>query len=131
MKRFINTIILLVCFVSFAETGAAQERFIYKGGGKRDPFVPLIGVKTGIVRRDAEGIEGIASVGDVKLQGIAFDAKGNKVAIINGDMIKVGETVFRVTLKKIEGNMIVLSINGEDYRINLYEEKEGGMYRVE
>ena len=99
---------------------AAEEVFTYDASGKRDPFVPLIGVTA----KGAESIADIVSIEDVTLQGVATNAAGQKVAIINDEMIKEGEIIGRVKLKKISPQNIVLLIDSTEYKVNLYKEDQ-------
>jgi len=115
-------ILIIACFF-LAQlcciTGAGEDRFVYEAAGKRDPFVPLIGVTA----KGAESIADIVSIEDVTLQGIATNAAGRKVAIINDEMIKEGDIIGRVELKKISPTEIVLLIDGVEYRVKLYKEE--------
>jgi len=108
---------LLTC-----STSVAEEAYIYDNRGKRDPFVPLVGVKVNI----ADSLEDVMNIDDVYLQGVAIDSKGARVAILNGEMIKEGDTSGRVALKKIAENSVTLSIDNDEYTINMYEEDKGG-----
>lgn len=114
----------VIIFMTFDCFVSAQDNFVYNDHGKRDPFVPLLGIKKATIGKS--GIEGISSVGDVKFQGVARDSKGNKIAMLNGEMIQVGQTVSQVTLIKIEDDVITFTIDGETYSLSLYE-KEGGL----
>ncbi|MFH1665752.1 MAG: hypothetical protein ABIA77_06380, partial [Candidatus Omnitrophota bacterium] len=69
---------LLVCLVCVSTVCRALE---YNSFGRRDPFVPLVGVpKEG----PAGGVGSILAVGDVVLQGVVQGADGEKCAVING-----------------------------------------------
>jgi len=63
------------------------------------------------------------SIEDVKLQGIASDSMGKRAAILNGEMIKEGETIGRVTLAKISKNKVTLLIDSDQYTLNIYGEE--------
>jgi len=112
-----SILLLLTC-----STSVAEEAYIYDNRGKRDPFVPLVGVKVNI----ADSLEDVMNIDDVYLQGVAIDSKGARVAILNGEMIKEGDTSGRVALKKIAENSVTLSIDNDEYTINMYEEDKGG-----
>lgn len=90
----------------------------YESKGKRDPFVPLIGPGKTITA----GLEDILSIEDVNLEGIAVAAKGNRVAIINGQILKENDKVGSVLINKITDKAVTLSIDGKAYNINLPEE---------
>ena len=100
-----------------ASSGA--EQFRYDPHGKRDPLVPLIGQEksTGEVT-----FAEIASVDDVKLEGIAGVVSGNKTAIINGELVKENFKVGEVEVKKIMKDSVVLNISGTEYTVKMSEE---------
>jgi len=103
----------------------AQEEYIYDSRGRRDPFVPLLGVTSSAMG----SLDDVMGIDDVNLQGIASDSQGKKAAIINGEMIREGQTIGRVTLKKILHEKIELMIDDEEYEINIYDkttEQKGG-----
>jgi len=95
--------------------------FIYDPNGKRDPFVPIIGVIEGPAKEAAD----VTSVSTIKLQGIARNARGEWTAIVDGEFVKEGDQVRGVTVKKIEGDSITVSIQDKDYVIPLYPNEEG------
>ena len=112
-------LICIWCTGIFAITPAhGQEKVIYDAGGKRDPFMPLIGVMTKAV----DSLADVICIEDVKLQGLASDSTGRRTAIINGEMIKQGETVGRLTVKRISKDTVILMIDEEEYSINIYGE---------
>lgn len=110
-------IVLMALIVSACFSGA--EEFRYDPHGKRDPMVPLLGQdKPGGLVSFAD----IASVDDVKLEGIAGVASGNRMAIINGELIKKGFRSGEVEVVDIAKNHVVLKISGQEHTINLPEE---------
>ena len=104
--------------LAFCHAAGAQKPHAYNPAGKRDPFVPLVGV----ISRSAGSLEEIMVIEDVDIQGVATDSTGNTVAIINGEMITEGETAGRLTIKKISKNDITLTIDDTEYRLSLTED---------
>ena len=117
MKNIALTILL---FFTISSSGYCEDSG-YDSKGKRDPFVPLIGVE----KNTAAGLANVASIDDVKLEGIAIGLKGRNLAIMNGEMVKEQDTIGNVSIKKITDKTITLSINGIEYTMNLPE--EGGV----
>ena len=113
---FINVIL----FLSVISLVYAQEadKFIYDNHSKRDPFIPLVGISHAIDR----GAREIIRIEDVDFQGIAKDAKGKKIIIINGEMLREGAKLDALTVKKIADNEAIVIIRGKDYKLTLYEE---------
>lgn len=113
-------IIILALLISTltAGSGYCASSYMYDSRGKRDPFVPLVGVNV----KAAESIEDILSIDDVNLQGIAADSMGRMFAIINSEIVHVGETRGRVTIEDVSRNSVKLRIEETAYTIMIYEE---------
>jgi len=110
---FLLAIPFLPCLAESSDT-----KYVYDSHGKRDPFVPLVGSdKAG----SAESLEEVMSIDDVYLQGVASDSVGQKIAILNGQMIKEGQTIGRVTVKSISQNKVAILIDDREYELNIYE----------
>ena len=58
----------------------------------------------------------------VKLEGIASDPKGKRVAALNGELVKEGATVGVVRVVAIDKRSVKLMIGGKEYTLNLFEE---------
>ncbi|MDD5633918.1 MAG: general secretion pathway protein GspB, partial [Candidatus Omnitrophica bacterium] len=84
----------------------------------RDPFIPLIGCGE---TTNEGGIASILNIDDVSLQGIAVGGDDSRYAIINGEVIREGQKVERVSIEKIEENEVTLKIDEEIYKVKLYE----------
>ena len=91
---------------------------VYDAHGRRDPFIPLIGQEKNVSAR----LTDVRSVYEVDLEGIAMGADGKRLAIINGEIMKVGDRVGDLEVKKIELNSVTISIDGNLHTINLTEE---------
>lgn len=117
---FIRTTLLVAMIVSFSQEGLCQV-FKYDAKGKRDPFVPLIGIE----RAKVSGLEDVISVEDVRFEGIAVGPAGKKTVVMNGIMLKEGDSVGSVKVVKIGDKAVTLLISGAKYDINL-SSKEGG-----
>jgi type II secretory pathway component PulC len=94
-----------------------QELFIYDSQGNRDPFMALL-TKDG---RPVTVYGSISSIGDVVVEGILFDPQGGSFVIINDMILKHGDSISGVTVKKIEINSVVLSFKGEDHTFKIKE----------
>ena len=84
----------------------------------RDPFIPLVnrdgrylaGVKTANT-----GIEGVV------FEGVLQDPKGS-MAIINGEVVREGETIDGFLVKTISPERVVLKVGEKEYAIPLIQE---------
>ena len=120
-QKIIFVIICIFCLSAvlappvFSE---AAEGFIYDGGGKRDPFIPLITQNAKV----ATGLEAVQSIEDVVLEGIVWDSGGDSIAIMNGIIVKRNEEYGSVKIKAIEEEYVELFINKTEHRLNLNKE---------
>ena len=121
MIRLGSLLLLFLIILQGAVFAVAEEdAYVYDSRGRRDPFIPLVGVTATAV----SSLDDVMSIEDVKLQGVASNAAGVQVAIINGEMIKEGEKSGRVTLKEIAKEKIVILIDEESYEVSLYSDKK-------
>ena len=116
-----SSLIVFALLILLAQC-ALCDGFKYESKGKRDPFVPLVGVS----RPAVVSLEDITSAEDVKVEGIATGAQGKKVAILNGEFLKEGDKVGEVELVKVEKKFVTISIGGKSYNLYLPGE-EGGV----
>jgi hypothetical protein len=96
----------------------AGEDYKYDSHGKRDPFVPLIGIDRPAVSK----LEDVSSIADVKLEGIASSPGRRIAAILNGEIVKEGEKFGDIEIKKITKKTVTIIMGGKNYNINLAEE---------
>jgi hypothetical protein len=107
----------IVCFILIAASAGAQDKYVYDTHSKRDPFIPLVG----ITRLQTEKPTEILSIDDVDFQGIAFDAKGERIIIVNGEMLREGSELDALKVIKIKEKEATISIRDKEYRLNLQE----------
>lgn len=119
-KTGVFLILSIAIFAAVYFDSYAEVR--YESRGRRDPFVPLIGMD----RPAATRLEDVSSIADIKLEGIAVKAEGKKAAILNGEVLKEGDKVGEVELVKITNKYVTILVGGKSYDVNLSEE-EGGM----
>lgn len=119
-NKFGKTVLYAFVAVALAalglvEAGAGEH---YDSHGRRDPFVPLVGVE----RSGAKGgVKGITSIDDVVLQGVIMGSDGKNRAIINGEILKEGDKIDRLSVMSIENNTVKVKIEEDEYEIKLYK----------
>ena len=118
IKKFKFYISVLTTIFVLLSGSADAEEFRYEAKGKRDPFIPLVGPD----RVAIAGLEDIVSIDDVNLEGIAVGAQGNTVVMINGHMLKEGDKVGSLEVKKITKSVVTLAVGGKAYNLKLTEE---------
>lgn len=116
-----NCLVLAMAMLIITVSSAA-ETFKYDPHGKRDPFVPLIGQEKPSA---SVSFSEIASIDDVRLEGIAMGQSGARTAIINGEIVREDFKSGEVEVKKVGKDSVVLSISGKEYTVKLPD--EGGV----
>ncbi|MFA5038510.1 MAG: hypothetical protein WC732_02385 [Candidatus Omnitrophota bacterium] len=100
------------------ETGFAQKgAYSYKPEGKRDPFVPLVSAAGYLINLEPEEESAL------RLEGIMYDPRGESMAIINGELRKVGEKVGDAVISRIEPAKIVVIKDNQKVEMELRREE--------
>jgi hypothetical protein len=107
------TAALLTCVFS-----GSSYAFDYEAHGRRDPFVPLVGITE---TSSVSGAKGILTIEDVSLQGIVMGPKGGRAVVINGELMYEGQRVERLLIESIGDNIVMIKIDEERYYLKLYE----------
>ncbi|MBI4972857.1 MAG: hypothetical protein HZA27_02020 [Candidatus Omnitrophica bacterium] len=102
-----------ICHLSFA-----QEEFIYDSKGKRNPFIPLVTADGRLLKLDTE-----SSLSDLLLEGIIYDKMGISYAIVNGSVVKIGDSVGDYQVLKIEENKVIFIKEGQPTEVELKKEE--------
>ena len=124
MKRAFTgfSIFTFMCtFIIFLPLRSPAEEYKYFGGGKRDPFMPLITseIKTSL------GLQVVESIEDVSFEGVMFDPLGTSMAMLNGEVVKAGDKAYNVEVLEIYENALTIKIYDKTYTIDLIEEGGG------
>ena len=98
-----------------------SESYQYSSHGKRDPFIPIVGVD----RPAVVDLDDAVSIDDIRLEGIATGARGEPVAIVNGKVYREGAKAGEVELVKIGKKSITIMLGGKSHERFLAGE-EGG-----
>jgi hypothetical protein len=116
-------VLCLLIFIMQVNTafGQGEEAFSYDNKGNRDPLVPLVDEQGRFILEEGE----IYSFADLELIGILWDPDGGKSsALINDQVVKVGETFHGFLIKDITQNSVTVSQDGQEYV--LWQMIEGG-----
>ncbi len=101
-------------FLWCAGTGEAGA-----AAGRRDPFIPLVTPEGRLIQPALSRGEG-----DVRLEGLIYDENGSSLAIINGAVAGVGDSVRGYRVIKIAENKVTLMKDGELKELLLQKKKE-------
>ena len=116
MKKAIF-LLLLSGSLSFAQS---EEAFIYDDKGGRDPFFPLVDERGKYLSVSNLGY----SFDNLNLSGILWDAKGESSALINNEVLSVGDSVDGFQITEISQKSVTLGKDGREYTINLSIQEE-------
>jgi hypothetical protein len=122
MTRSLNAAAVFLFLSAACPFSALSDSFRYDPHGRRDPFIPLVGV----VKPAFAKLDEVTSIGDIKLEGIAVRSGGIRIAILNGEVAKEGDVFGAVKIDKVTDRMVTLSLGGKSYEINLSEAEYGG-----
>ena len=95
-----------------------ENNFSYNDNGKRDPFWSLLGHRGTIVNYDKDIL-----ATDMILEGVMVEPTGESIAIINGNIIKLGEKVGLFVVKEIQVNAVILEKGQEIFTLKLKKEE--------
>ncbi len=109
MRKIFLIVMLNLIILGFSSNFlfAQKKSFVYDDHGKRDPFVPLVNSAGMIVNIEKDYI-----ISDLHLEGIMAGASVKSVAILNGQIAKIGESVGDFLIKKVALDSVTL-IKGE------------------
>ena len=107
-------------FLLFSSVLFSQDEIIYDDEGRRDPFMPL-------VTRDGRLLilEPTKAEEKILLGGIIYVENGISYAIINGEVVSVGDYILGHSVFSIEENKVILIKDDEPIEYILDMEKEG------
>ncbi|OGX15698.1 MAG: hypothetical protein A2166_02915 [Omnitrophica WOR_2 bacterium RBG_13_41_10] len=118
----LNLVSFALCFLllsfNFYLLSYAQEDFVYDAKNKRDPFIPLVTSDGRLLKLEQqEGTQGLL------LEGIIYDDKGISCAIVNGEVVRVGDEAGGFQVLKIQKDKVVFIKDGQPTEIELKKEE--------
>ncbi|MDD5108271.1 MAG: hypothetical protein PHC29_01995 [Candidatus Omnitrophica bacterium] len=116
-KKFLISLFFLLVNLSLV---FGQNEFIYDAKGKRNPFIPLVTPEGRLLKLDKQEV---ASSGGLMIEGIIYDKLGRSLAIVNGEVVGIGDPVGDYQVLKIYENKVVFVKNGEPFEVELNKEE--------
>jgi hypothetical protein len=113
--------IILFCIIFFIAgiALAEEQQFTYDSKGKRNPFIPLLTEDGRLVKLDKEEAKG-----DLQVEGIIFDKRGRSYAIVNSQVVGIGDSIAGYAVLKIENNKVVFIKEDKITEIEIHKEGE-------
>lgn len=102
-----------------ADTFAAYQ---YDDHGKRDPFVPLVTTVAQKKRVAFPPLKEVASIDELRLEGVAAGAGGARTAIMNGEIVREKTRVGVLEIVKVADRSVVVVLGGKEYTVKLPQE---------
>ena len=109
---FLEIAVVLFLMGIFLPRLTAADPIVYDGGGRRDPFLTLIG---------SGSIQMIKNK-DLAVEGIIYDPPSGSMVLVNGEFYKPGQRVGEATVISIFKDRVVLSQDSEEKTLWIREE---------
>lgn len=122
LSRIFFLWILFFVFGTIMPVGVFANEPAYQSHEKRDPFTPLVTSTS----RQSPGLMSIERIDDLTVEGIVYDPKKGSVVILNGTVLKEGEELGGIKIKKIEKGGVRLVLNGAETFKSLYQDDTKG-----
>jgi hypothetical protein len=118
---FKQIIFLTIAALVVLAQAAYCESFRYNPHGKRDPFISLIVTNKPAIPR----LSDVISIDDIRLQGIATGARGERSVVINGELMRKNQKIGEVLVKEITSKNVTITVGADTFCLSLPEEGGG------
>lgn len=92
---------------------------MYDSKGRRNPFIPLVAPDGRLLNLD----EDEKQKGDLIIEGIIYDKYGQSYAVVNAQVVRIGDEVGGYQVLRIEKNKVIFVKEGQAKEIELKEEE--------
>lgn len=92
--------------------------FIYDSKGKHNPFIPLVTPDGRLLKLEPQTMEGLL------LEGIVYDKDGLSYAVVNGEIVKLGDEINGYQVLKIKEDRVTFIKEGQPIEVELKKEEE-------
>jgi len=123
-KRANAQTVLVLFFLCLYSVLFAQGEFIYNAKNKRNPFIPLITPDGRLLKLEQDE----NAMNSLSLEGIIYDKNGLSYAVVNGEVIKVGDGINNYQVLRIEKNRVIFIKDGQPLEVELKESNEDETY---
>ena len=114
--------IFILVFAGLLSLCLAQESFVYRAKGKRNPFIPLVGKDGRLMKLDKEESK---EAGGLSIDGIIFDKGGVSYALVGGKVVATGDYVGEYRVLKIGNDKVSFLKDDEIKEVYINKDKEG------
>lgn len=121
-KRFLSFAFLFFIFCAEARTGCSAvsfaQEFVYDSKGKRNPFIPLVTPEGRLLKLDKQELPS----GTLVIEGIIYDKFGRSFAIVNTEVVGIGDLVGDYQVLKIQEDKVIFIKDGVPLEVELTKE---------
>ena len=96
----------------------AQDKIVYDEAGRHDPFIALVTPDGRLLNLEPGEAES-----KIVLEGIIYSKDGRSYAIINGEIVKVGDYILENAVFKIEEDKVILMEDEKPVEYKLRKEE--------
>lgn len=114
-------LISLFLFLTIFSLVFCQGEFIYEDKGRRNPFIPLVTPEGRMLKLDKQET---ASSEGLTMEGIIYDKFGRSFAIVNTEVVGIGDSVGNYQVLKIFEDKVVFIKDGEPLEVEFTKEVE-------
>ncbi|MCX5700835.1 MAG: hypothetical protein NTZ63_04780 [Candidatus Omnitrophica bacterium] len=114
-----KVLVILFLILGFKASSFADQDFIYNAQGRRNPFIPLVTSDGRLVKLDREEDKGST---DLLVDGIIYDKQGLSYAIVNAEVLGVGDFAGAYRILKIESDKVVFLKEDQIREVSITEE---------
>lgn len=107
---------ILILFTTICLSAFGQDEFAYDSKGKRNPFIPLVTPEGRLLKLDKQDT---TSSGGLAIEGIIYDKLGRSFAIVNTEVVGIGDIVGDYQVLKIFENKVIFIKDGEPLEVEL------------
>jgi hypothetical protein len=119
---FVICSLFVICYLVLGFSSLfAEEQFVYDAKSKRNPFLSLVTNDGRLLNLEQEETQ---TEPGLLLEGIIYDKNGLSYAIVNGSVVRIGDTVGSYQVLRIEANKVIFIKEGETKEIELKKEEE-------
>jgi hypothetical protein len=116
MSKNKGLVLAAIIVLGWSVFSFADGEFIYDAQGKRDPFIPIITPDGRFQKLEPEEVKVDSAL---SLEGIIYDKYGISYAIVNGLVVKVGDTVDDYQVLNIEEAKVIFIKEGQITEMDL------------
>lgn len=118
LKFLILSYFFIFSILSFEIVSSAESNFTYDAKGKRNPFIPLVTSDGRILKLDSD-----ENAKNLIINGIIFDKTSLSYAIVNDQIVRVGDIIGEYQVLKIEENKVIFIKEGELLEVSIEKEE--------